>query len=54
MLENTEGIINKDNPEKLPTLGTQDNIDTGNIRYTRQYRDTGNIRYTRQYRHWQH
>jgi hypothetical protein len=28
MLENTEGVIKKDNPEKLATLGTQD---TGQI-----------------------
>jgi hypothetical protein len=28
MLENTEGIMKKDNPEKLATLGTQD---TGQI-----------------------
>jgi hypothetical protein len=24
MLENTEGVMKKDNPEKLATLGTQD------------------------------
>jgi hypothetical protein len=24
MLENTEGVIKRDNPEKLATLGTQD------------------------------
>ena len=28
MLENTEGVMKKDNPEKLATLGTQD---TGQI-----------------------
>jgi hypothetical protein len=34
MLENTEGVIQKDNPEKLATLGTQD---TGQIN-VREYR----------------
>ena len=34
MLENTEGAIQKDNPEKLATLGTQD---TGQIN-VREYR----------------
>jgi hypothetical protein len=34
MLENTEGAIKKDNPEKLATLGTQD---TGQIN-VREYR----------------
>jgi hypothetical protein len=34
MLENTEGVIKKDNPEKLATLGTQD---TGQINI-REYR----------------
>jgi hypothetical protein len=52
MLENTEGVIKKDNPEKLATLVTQD---TGQI-IVREYRkgnkkgqsrETGNIRYTR-------
>jgi hypothetical protein len=52
MLENTEGVIQKDNPEKLSTLGTQD---TGQIN-VREYRrgnekglsrETGNIEYTR-------
>jgi hypothetical protein len=52
MLENTEGVIKKDNPEKLATYGTQD---TGQI-HVREYRrgnkkgqsrETGNIRYTR-------
>jgi hypothetical protein len=33
MLENTEGVIEKDNPEKLATLGTQD---TGQI-HVREY-----------------
>ena len=53
MLENTEGVMKKDNPEKLATLGTQD---TGqkNVRESRrgnekeQSRETGNIGYTRQ------
>jgi len=52
MLENTEGAIQKDNPEKLATFGTQD---TGqiNVRECRrsnekeQSRETGNIGYTR-------
>jgi hypothetical protein len=34
MLENTEGAMKKDNPEKLATLGTQD---TGQI-HVREYR----------------
>ena len=34
MLENTEGVIKKNNPEKLATLGTQD---TGQIN-VREYR----------------
>jgi hypothetical protein len=52
MLENTEGIVKKDNPEKLATLGTQD---TGQINVRedrrgnkkRQSTETGNIGYTR-------
>ena len=52
MLENTEGVIQKGNPEKLATNGTQD---TGqiNVREFRrgnekvQSRETGNIGYTR-------
>jgi hypothetical protein len=52
MLENTEGVIKKDNQEKLVTLGTQD---TGQINVReyprgnkkRQSRETGNIGYTR-------
>ena len=52
MLENAEGTIKKDNPEKLATQGTQD---TGqiNVRECRrdnkkgQSRETGNIGYTR-------
>ena len=52
MLENTERVMKKDNPDKLATLGTQD---TGHI-HVREYRrgnekgqsgETGNIRYTR-------
>ena len=34
MLENTEGVIKKDNPEKMATLGTQDR---GGI-HVREYR----------------
>jgi hypothetical protein len=52
VLENTQGVIKKDNPEKLAKYGTQD---TGqiNVREYRsgnqkgQSRETGNIRYTR-------
>ena len=52
MLENTERVIKKDNPEKLATLGTKD---TGqiNVREYRtgnkkgQSRETGIIVYTR-------
>jgi len=51
MLENTEGVMQKYNPEKLATLGTQD---TGQINreYRRgskkgQSRETDNIGYTR-------
>ena len=48
MLENTEGVMKKDNPEKLATLGTQD---TGQI-HVREYRK-GNEKKTIQ-RNWQH
>jgi hypothetical protein len=48
MLENTEGVMKKDNPEKLATLGTQD---TGQIN-VREYR-RGNNKKTIQ-RNWQH
>ena len=52
MLENTQGVIKKDNPEKLAKYGTQD---TGQINVReyrrvikkRQSRETGNIWYTR-------
>ena len=52
MLENTEGAMQKDNPEKLATLGTQD---TGqiNVRENRrgnkkgQSKETGIREYTR-------
>jgi len=52
MLENTEGVMEKNNPGKLVTYGTQD---TGQI-HVREYRrdntkgqsrETGNIEYTR-------
>jgi hypothetical protein len=52
MLENTEGVMKKDNPEKLATLGTQ-NTGQINVREYRrgnekgQSRETGNIGYTR-------
>ena len=46
MLENTEGVIKKDNPES--TLGAQD---TGQI-HVREYR-RGNQKWTIQ-RNWQH
>jgi hypothetical protein len=48
MLGNTEGVMKKDNPEKLATLGTQD---TGQI-HVREYRK-GNEKKTIQ-RNWQH
>jgi hypothetical protein len=47
MLENTEGAIQKDNPEKLATLGTQD---TGQVN-VREYR-SGKKRVIE--RNWQH
>ena len=34
MLENTEGVVKKDNPEKLGTLGTQDR----GLIHVREYR----------------
>ena len=52
MLENTEGVMKKDNPEKLATLGTQDTGQINVREYRRDYkkgqsRETGNIGYTR-------
>jgi hypothetical protein len=52
MLENTEGVIEKDNPEKLATLGTQDTGQKHAREYRRgnrkgQSRETGSIWYTR-------
>jgi hypothetical protein len=52
MLENTEGVMKKDNPEKLATLGTQDTGQINVRKYRRDYtkgqsRETGNIGYTR-------
>jgi hypothetical protein len=52
MLENTQGVIKKDNPEKLATLGTQYTGQINVKEYRRgnekgQSRETGNIRYTR-------
>jgi hypothetical protein len=52
MLENTEGVIKKNNPEKLATLGTQDTgqINAGEYRRGNEKgksRETGNIGYTR-------
>ena len=52
MLENTEGVIKKDNPEKLATLGTQGTGQEHVREYPRgnkkrQYRETGKIWYTR-------
>ena len=52
MLENTEGVMKRDNPEKLATQGTHD---TGQINVReyrkgnekRQSRETGNIGYTK-------
>ena len=52
MLENTEGAIKKDNPEKLATKGTSDRGQINVIEYRRgntkgQSREIGNIGYTR-------
>jgi hypothetical protein len=52
MLNNTDGVMKKDNPEKLATLGTQDTGQINGREYRRgnekgQSRETGNIRYTR-------
>ena len=52
MLENTDGAIKKDNPEKLATQGTQNTGKTNVREYRRankrgQSRETGNIRYTK-------
>ena len=52
MSENTEGAIQKDNLEKLATLGTQDTGQINVREYRRgnekgQSRETGNIGYTR-------
>ena len=52
MLENTVGVMKKDNPEKLATLGTQDTGQINVREYRRDYkkgqsRETGNIGYTR-------
>ena len=52
MLENTEGVIKKDNPEKLAKYGTQDTGQINVREYRRgnkkgQSRETGNIWYTR-------
>jgi hypothetical protein len=48
MLENTEGVIQKDNPEKLATLGKQDTGQINVREYRRgntkgQSRETGNL-----------
>ena len=52
MLENTEWVMKKNNPEKLATLGTQDTGQINVREYRRvmkkgQSRETGNIGYTR-------
>ena len=52
MLENTEGVMKKDNQEKLATLGTQDTGQINAGEYRRgsekgQSRETGNKGYTR-------
>ena len=52
MLENTEGVMKKDNPEKLATLGTQDTGQLNVREYRRgnekgQFRETGNIGHTK-------
>ena len=52
MLQNTEGVMKKDNLDKLATLGRQD-IGQINVREYRrgsekgQSRETGNLGYTR-------
>jgi hypothetical protein len=48
MLENTEGAIKKDNPEKLTTYGTQDTTQI-NVREYRRGRKKRTIQ-----RNWQH
>ena len=53
MLENTEGVMKKDNPDKLAALGTQDTGQINVREYRRgnekgQFRETGSIGYTRQ------
>ena len=53
MLENTEGAIKKDNPEKLTTQATQDTEQINVREYRRgnekeQSREPGNIGYTKQ------
>jgi hypothetical protein len=52
MLENTEGVMTKDNPDILATSGTQDRGQINVREYRRgnkkeQSRGTGNIGYTR-------
>ena len=52
MLESTEGVMKKDNLEKLATLGTQDTGQINVREYRRgnkkgQSRETDNIGYTR-------
>jgi hypothetical protein len=52
MLENTEGVMKKDNPDKLAALGTQDTGQINVREYRRgsekgQSRETGNIGYKR-------
>ena len=52
MLENTEGAIKMNKPEKLATQDTQDTGQINAREYRRgnkngQSRETGNIRYTR-------
>jgi hypothetical protein len=52
MLENTEGVMKKDNSDKLATLGTENTGQTNVREYRRgnekgQSRETGNIGYTR-------
>ena len=52
MLENTEGVMKKENPEKLATLDTQDSGQINVREYRRgnekgKSRETGNIGYTK-------
>ena len=51
MLENTDGAIQKDNQEKLATLGTQD---TGQINVREYRRGNEKGQFKRNWQHWVH